>query len=93
MSKFRTSIIAVSLAAMFFIPMSAIPKNPVLHSEEKTPVSENSSSYPEFVLPDEEILDLIESHAFPVIDEAAGERMQKRILEAKAEGDSVGGVI
>ncbi|MBQ5357782.1 MAG: stage II sporulation protein D [Oscillospiraceae bacterium] len=54
MSKFRTSIIAVSLAAMFFIPMSAIPKNPVLHSEEKTPVSENSSSYPEFVLPDEE---------------------------------------
>ena len=46
-----------------------------------------------FALPDDEILDRIASHAFPVIDEAAGERMQERILEAKSEGDSVGGVI
>lgn len=46
-----------------------------------------------FTIPDDEILNLIESHAFPVIDEAAGEQMQERILTAKAEGDSVGGVI
>ena len=46
-----------------------------------------------FILPDDEALDLIESHDFPVIDEAAGERMRRRILEAKAEGDSVGGII
>ena len=30
---------------------------------------------------------------FPVVDDAAGEAMQKAILAAKAEGDSVGGVI
>lgn len=30
---------------------------------------------------------------FPVMDDAAGEAMQKAILAAKAEGDSVGGVI
>jgi len=46
-----------------------------------------------FTIPDDAVLDLIESHDFPVIDEAAGERMKKRILEARAEGDSVGGVI
>lgn len=46
-----------------------------------------------FGIPDDDILNLIESHSFPVIDEAAGERMQQRILEAKGEGDSVGGVI
>lgn len=46
-----------------------------------------------FDIPDEKVLDAIAAHAFPVIDEAAGERMQQRILEAKAEGDSVGGVI
>lgn len=34
------------------------------------------------------------SHAtFPVLDAAAGEKMQEAILEAKAEGDSVGGVL
>ena len=46
-----------------------------------------------FTIPDDAALDLIESHDFPVIDEAAGERMRQRILEAKAEGDSVGGII
>ena len=46
-----------------------------------------------FTIPDDELLNLIESHDFPVINEEAGERMQRRILEAKAEGDSVGGVI
>ena len=30
---------------------------------------------------------------FPVVDDARGEAMRKRIAEAKAEGDSVGGVI
>ena len=30
---------------------------------------------------------------FPVVDDAAGEAMQQAILSAKAEGDSVGGVI
>ncbi len=43
MSKFRTAIIAVTLAAMFFIPMSAIPKNDILQENEKTPSAENSS--------------------------------------------------
>lgn len=47
MSKFRTSIIAVTLAAMFFIPVSAIPKTPNIYIEEKPPVSENSVSVPE----------------------------------------------
>jgi len=46
-----------------------------------------------FTIPDDVVLNLIESHAFPVIDEAAGEKMQQRILEAKSEGDSVGGII
>lgn len=31
--------------------------------------------------------------SFPVVDDAAGERMQQAILAAKAEGDSLGGVI
>lgn len=31
--------------------------------------------------------------AFPVLDEAAGQRMKDRILAAKADGDSVGGVL
>ena len=31
--------------------------------------------------------------AFPVLDTAAGEKMQAAILEAKAKGDSVGGVL
>ena len=44
MSKFRAAIISVTLAAMFFIPFSAIPKTETLPLEEKPPVSENSSS-------------------------------------------------
>ncbi len=43
--------------------------------------------------PDEALLDRIAARSFPVIDEEVGERMKQRILEAKAEGDSVGGVI
>lgn len=39
MSKFRAAIIAFTLTAIFFIPMSAIPKTPL--PEEKPPVTEN----------------------------------------------------
>ena len=46
-----------------------------------------------FSIPDYEILDKINAHDFPVIDEAAGEKMRARILEAKSKGDSVGGII
>ena len=40
-----------------------------------------------------ETLDSVKSASFPVLDEAAGERMRGAILAAKAEGDSVGGVV
>lgn len=35
----------------------------------------------------------ISAKAFPVIDDSRGEEMKKAILSAKAEGDSVGGII
>jgi len=38
-------------------------------------------------------LALLKGRSFPVLDEAAGEKMQGAILEAKKEGDSVGGVL
>ena len=38
-------------------------------------------------------LDAIAAEGLPVVDSAAGERMEDAILQAKAEGDSVGGVI
>ncbi|MBR3837335.1 MAG: chorismate synthase [Clostridia bacterium] len=38
-------------------------------------------------------LALLQSRPFPVLDEAAGEKMQEVILEAKKDGDSVGGVL
>lgn len=40
-----------------------------------------------------ETIDRVKSALFPVLDEAAGERMRGAILAAKAEGDSVGGVV
>ena len=40
-----------------------------------------------------ETIDRVKSAPFPVLDEAAGERMRGAILAAKAEGDSVGGVV
>lgn len=43
LSKFRASVIAIALAAMFFIPISAIPKTEKL-PEEKPPVSEAPDS-------------------------------------------------
>lgn len=39
-----------------------------------------------------EELELLRSRRFPVLDEAAGERMQAAIQAAKADGDSVGGL-
>ena len=43
MSKFRTAIISITLTAIFFIPMSAIPKKTVFVTEENPHISENSS--------------------------------------------------
>lgn len=40
-----------------------------------------------------ELLTSTDEKPFPVVDDAAGEAMQKAILCAKTEGDSVGGVI
>ena len=38
-------------------------------------------------------IETLSTSAFPVLDSAAGEKMQEAILAAKAEGDSVGGVL
>lgn len=38
-------------------------------------------------------LDALKRAPFPVLDEKAGERMRKAILQAKEEGDSVGGIV
>lgn len=40
-----------------------------------------------------ETLDALKRAPFPVLDEKAGEQMRKVILQAKEEGDSVGGII
>lgn len=40
-----------------------------------------------------ETLDALKRAPFPVMDEKAGERMRKVILQAKEEGDSVGGIV
>lgn len=40
-----------------------------------------------------ETLERVKSAQFPVLDETAGEKMREAILAAKAEGDSVGGVV
>ncbi|MBQ8831527.1 MAG: chorismate synthase [Oscillospiraceae bacterium] len=40
-----------------------------------------------------EELKAVSSKTFPVIDDAAGEKMQQEILSAKENGDSVGGII
>ncbi len=43
MSKFRTAVIAFTLALTFFLPMSAIPKNKPLSSENEFSSSESSN--------------------------------------------------
>ena len=40
-----------------------------------------------------ELLEGLRDSAFPVLDEAQGEKMRSAILAARAEGDSVGGVL
>lgn len=40
-----------------------------------------------------EKMDALKRAPFPVMDEKAGERMRKAILQAKEEGDSVGGIV
>ena len=40
-----------------------------------------------------EDIEYLSGALFPVLDSAAGEKMQEAILQAKAEGDSVGGVL
>lgn len=40
-----------------------------------------------------EKMDALKRAPFPVLDEKAGERMRKVILQAKEEGDSVGGIV
>ncbi len=50
MSKFRAAVMAVVLTAMFFIPMTAIPKTPLTPREE-IPISSQSSSSEEEILP------------------------------------------
>jgi chorismate synthase len=42
---------------------------------------------------DQDKLQSLRAEAFPVLDAEAGEAMQKEILDAKAEQDSVGGII
>ena len=44
-------------------------------------------------LEDTGVLEEVAQKAFPVLDDAKGEEMQQAILEAKEEGDSVGGAI
>ncbi len=45
------------------------------------------------LLPDADLFAAVAAKPFPVLDDAAGERMQREILAARQEGDSVGGVI
>ena len=42
---------------------------------------------------DRETLDRLRRAPFPVLEEKAGERMRRAILEARAQGDSLGGVV
>ena len=43
--------------------------------------------------PTPELLSAVAAKDFPVLDEEAGARMQQAILEARQEGDSVGGIV
>ncbi len=53
--------------------------------------TEHDEAFPLF--PTKELFDQVAAKAFPVINDQAGECMQKRILSAAAEADSVGGII
>lgn len=48
---------------------------------------------PRFTGPTEELLARLVSDSFPTLDETVRDRMEQEILDARSEGDSVGGVI
>ena len=43
--------------------------------------------------PDRELFESVAKKSFPVLDDRAGEEMQKAILDARQGGDSVGGIV
>ncbi len=47
----------------------------------------------DFVTGSMDLLKSVETKAFPVINDEAGEKMQQKIIDAKNDGDSVGGVV
>lgn len=53
--------------------------------------TESDAPFP--LRPARELFDSVARKSFPVLDDEAGSRMQAAILEAKKEGDSLGGVI
>ncbi len=53
--------------------------------------TEEDASFP--LWPTKELFEAVAAKPFPVLDDAAGERMQALILEARQAADSVGGVI
>lgn len=53
--------------------------------------TEDDAPFP--LYPTVEMLEQLASKAFPVLDDDAGIKMQKQILAAREDGDSVGGVI
>lgn len=53
--------------------------------------AESDAPFP--LCPARELFDSVAHKSFPVLDDEAGSRMQAAILEAKKEGDSLGGVI
>lgn len=52
-----------------------------------------ADAVPDACAPDEAALEAVKAKAFPVLDDAAGEKMQALIAAAKQNGDSVGGSI
>lgn len=66
MSKFRASLIAITLAATFFIPMLSIQKNPVPPSEETPPAFEDPQAVPEQEFTEKEQSD--EENFFRIFD-------------------------
>ena len=46
-----------------------------------------------FTLPEAAVLDMLRSKPFPVLNETVEQPMREQILAAKAEGDSVGGIL
>ena len=53
--------------------------------------TEDDAMFP--LYPTKELFDSVAAKPFPVLDDRAGERMQEQILQARADLDSVGGII